>query len=103
MDFKMPWTKKEIEAEIPGLGGHIAGVHPYGLSLDMDLGPAYPTKAQPTGTLGSLEALGLTQSHPYMLEEAYLHPDVNFDFRQEVLKEEWGGEKWLYEAEVAEI
>ncbi|KAH6644760.1 hypothetical protein C7974DRAFT_440300 [Boeremia exigua] len=41
VDFKMPWTKQDIDAEMPGLGGHAPLVHPYGLGISVDNEPEH--------------------------------------------------------------
>ncbi|KAJ8111182.1 hypothetical protein OPT61_g6163 [Boeremia exigua] len=72
-DFKMPWTKQDIETDFPGLGGHVPVTHPYGLGMDADTEPVRHTETQSKGTLGALEKFGYVQSHPGKLEQAYLH------------------------------
>lgn len=97
LDFKMPWTKEDIEAQIPGLGGHVPAVNPYGLGTEIELAPAYHTETQTKGTLGALEMLGYPQSHPYMLEEAYCNPDAYAGLRADLAGDEEGDEGRWYE------
>ncbi|KAJ4991881.1 hypothetical protein SVAN01_02731 [Stagonosporopsis vannaccii] len=94
INIKVPWTKNDIEAEMPGLGGHIPMVNPYGLGAEVDLGPTcrIETEVKAVGALGALDRLGYTKSCPLMLEEAYLHPIAYASFPQN----EEGDEEWWY-------
>lgn len=72
-DFPPVWTGEDIEAQLLGLGGVVSQANPYGLGLEIQLGPQYTRQIRETGTLGGLQKLGYSQSRPEMLEEAYLH------------------------------
>ena len=102
VDFKMPLTKGDIKAEMSGLGGHVPVANPYGLGVEIDLGPAYRTEPQTKGTIGTLEKFGYAQSHPYMLEEAYINPDAYAELRTELAEDEADGKEWRYQTRAAE-
>lgn len=97
-NYVVPWSKEDIEAELPGLGGHAPVTNPYGLCVEVDLGPAYRTEieAKEHGTLGVLDRIGYTQSHPYMLEEAYLHSDAYSGLRADLAREESANKEWWW-------
>ncbi|KAF3041076.1 hypothetical protein E8E12_003278 [Didymella heteroderae] len=67
------WTKEDIEEQLPGLRGVIPRANPYGLDLEVQLWPCFERQIREKGTLGGLVRPGYPQSHPEMLEEAYLH------------------------------
>jgi hypothetical protein len=83
IDFKAEWSKGDIEAGMSGLGGHAPVTNPYELGVDVNLGNRSETATKKKGTLGGLEKFEYAQSHPYMLEEAYLNPDDYADLRAE--------------------
>jgi|SRR5690242_5962275 len=99
LNYVVPWSKEDLEAEMPGLGGHAPVTNPYGLCVEVDLGPAYWTEieAEAHGALGALDKIGYTQSRPHMLEEAYLHSDAYFGLRADRSREELANEGWWYD------
>lgn len=88
MDFGKMWTKEGIEVEMPGMGGNVPVVNPYGLGVEICLGSAYTSKAQDRASLGGLGSFGYALSRPCMLEEVYLNTGANG---------EAGGRGWFCE------
>ncbi|UPX16436.1 uncharacterized protein EKO05_0006835 [Ascochyta rabiei] len=97
VDFRINWTKDDIEADVPGLGGHGPVANPYGLGVDVDLGPAFETASQTKGVLGDLEPFEYAQSHPHMLVEAYSNPAAYAQLRAECAGDEANDEQWRHE------
>lgn len=89
MDVQPIWTKEDIETQIPGLGGVVPPANPYGLGIEVQLGPMYDAQVKETGTLGGLEKLEYPQSRPEMLEEAYLHAGAYAEVLARRAEEEW--------------
>lgn len=89
MDVQPIWTKEDIETQIPGLGGVVPPASPYGLGIEVQLGPMYDAQVKETGTLGGLEKLEYPQSRPEMLEEAYLHAGAYAEVLARRAEEEW--------------
>lgn len=94
-------SKDDIEAVLPGLGGHIPEAYPYGLGLEVDLGHAYVPEIQTQGTIGALEHFGYPQSHPYMMEEAYLNPEVYINMKARALQVQAENDEYWYATRTA--
>lgn len=84
-DHKLQLTKHDIEAALPGLNDQIPGPNPYGLGLEIDVSVAHPPMTRKQGTLGALEHFKYAQSHPYMMEEAYLNSEIYVDLKNRAL------------------
>jgi hypothetical protein len=69
-EFKMPFSRAEIMATLPGVGGHAPVVNPYGLGLPEVIVNLHIETA-PKGSLGELPFFGFKQSFPHLLTEAY--------------------------------
>ena len=100
MGFEMGLTKADVEAQLPGLGGRLPMANPYALDIGSGLASTYGNKVQ-MSTLGALEKLGYPESHPGMLEQAYLNPDAYADLRAERAETETGYSFRAYETYIA--
>ena len=94
MGFRKVWSKDDIEAEMPGLGGHRPMANPYGLGVEIDLRPLYRTVTHSEDKLGGLEVFGYAQSRPHVLQEAYAKPDTHTDLRAIRTEDEAGDDQW---------
>ncbi|KAF9695654.1 hypothetical protein EKO04_006593 [Ascochyta lentis] len=102
LDFsRMHWTRDDVEAEMPGLGGHAPVANPYGLGLEVDLGSASKTATRSKDRLGELGSFGYTPSRPHMLVEAYTNPDAYTELRAERAGKE-DDDQWQHETHAAE-
>jgi hypothetical protein len=102
VDTKSPWSKADIEVEMPGLGGHAPVANPYGLGLDIKLGPMYKVSMAKPDTLGTLKAFGYLESRPYLLNEVYTNPNGHAELRITTGMDAEDAGQWLYETYEAE-
>lgn len=69
---------------------------------EIELGTADQSEVRAKDSLGLLDALGLAQSYPHMLVEAYTNPDAYAGLRAEMLEAEAEDELEWHEPYTAE-